>query len=142
MVQAPAARHFDLCNQILDATSVIDELDTPDSVLDCIHHITSREYHINVLAAARLPEQFGNLDEIVDRETIFLHSSAPEGWWKAYIEASQDYPSVIYAMTELCMSPFTATEAMRRLDPVGADRWSVEMSHNLGMRDYLVCPVG
>ena len=139
-----ATQHLDeaLCSELLDMTAMIGDLDTPDQVLEHLHKITSRKLDINVLGAVQLPREFGDFDAVVDRKTIFLHQSVPREWWKEYARTSRDHPSLIYAMAQLSLAPFTVTETMQKLDPVGADRWSVDLSLKHGMRDSLACPVG
>jgi DNA-binding CsgD family transcriptional regulator len=39
------------------------------------------------------------------------------------------------------MAPFTWTEVLRMLQPIGADRWSYELALKYGLRDGLTCPV-
>jgi len=127
---------------ILDLITRTKTLENSFDVLNSLHEITSKKFRINVLGAVRLPEQFGVFEAVVDRKTVFLHKSVPAGWWDAYTAKSQKHPSPIYAMAQLRLEPFTTTETMQRLDPIGADRWSFELSQEYGMRDSLACPVG
>ena len=73
---------------------------------------------------------------------VFLHSSAPEGWWDEYAAmASREHdPGVMMAKASLMAC--TWTETMQMLDPVGIDRWPYELSLKHGMRDALTCSVG
>ena len=36
----------------------------------------------------------------------------------------------------------TLTETVRMLEPIGIDRWPIDLSHKYGMRDALTCSVG
>ena len=45
-------------------------------------------------------------------------------------------------MARLALAPFTMTETMRMLQPVGLDRWPQELALKYGIRDHLTCPVG
>ena len=45
-------------------------------------------------------------------------------------------------MARLALAPFTMTETMRMLEPVGLDRWPQELALKYGIRDTLTCPVG
>jgi DNA-binding CsgD family transcriptional regulator len=40
------------------------------------------------------------------------------------------------------MSPFTMSEMMRALEPLGVERWPFELAMKYGIRDSLTCPVG
>ena len=35
----------------------------------------------------------------------------------------------------------TLTETVRMLEPIGIDRWPIDLSHKYGMRDALTCSV-
>ena len=72
----------------------------------------------------------------------FLHPSVPEGWWEEYVamaKREQD-PGVMMARSSLMGC--TLTETVRMLEPIGIDRWPIELSHKFGMRDALTCSVG
>ena len=45
-------------------------------------------------------------------------------------------------MARVALAPFTMTETMRMLEPVGLDLWPHELATKYGMRDSLTCPVG
>jgi DNA-binding CsgD family transcriptional regulator len=133
-------KEAEICEALLDISMQFGEMLTADDVLDGLHAVTRRA-DINVLGAVRLPDQFGDFDALVENTSVFLHSSVPRGWWEEYRSKSEDHPSPVYAMAQLCMRSFTTTESMRYLLPVGLDRWSVELSQQYGMRDSLACPI-
>jgi LuxR family quorum sensing-dependent transcriptional regulator len=49
-------------------------------------------------------------------------------------------PGVMMARSSLMGC--TLTETVRMLEPIGIDRWPIELSHKFGMRDALTCSVG
>jgi DNA-binding CsgD family transcriptional regulator len=120
----------------------IDELDTPDAVLDGLHRVTHSRTTLNVLGAALFPVRWGDWSGFEKRKTIFLHKSASEQWWEEYAELTKRHPgpSVFYA--QLSLAPFTLSEIMRSLEPLGADRWPIDLALKYGMRDSFNCPVG
>ena len=42
----------------------------------------------------------------------------------------------------LALAPFTTSEMMKSLEPIGVDRWAVELNLKHGMRDFFGCPIG
>jgi DNA-binding CsgD family transcriptional regulator len=42
----------------------------------------------------------------------------------------------------ISLAPFTASELLMKLDPIGIDRWPRELQMKYGMRDWYMCPVG
>ena len=42
----------------------------------------------------------------------------------------------------LALAPFTFSDLMRSLEPIGIDRWALELNLKFGVRDSLGCPVG
>ncbi len=75
-------------------------------------------------------------------ENVFIHKSVPEGWWSAYFALSQKAYAPMIMMARHCLAPYTWTECLRILEPVGIDRWGQELALQYGMRDGLTCPVG
>jgi LuxR family quorum sensing-dependent transcriptional regulator len=45
-------------------------------------------------------------------------------------------------LAHIALAPFTHTELMQKLEPLGIDRWPIELALKHGMRDGLTCPVG
>ena len=75
-------------------------------------------------------------------KTVFLHKSAPKGWWEEWRELSQRHPGPGIMLAKVSMAPFTQSELMQKLEPLGIDRWSIELALKYGIRDGLTCPVG
>ncbi|MBS0240168.1 MAG: helix-turn-helix transcriptional regulator [Proteobacteria bacterium] len=40
------------------------------------------------------------------------------------------------------MAPFTFSDLMKSLEPIGIDRWAMELNLKYGIRDSLGCPIG
>ena len=120
----------------------IDSLETPNEVLDRLHRVAFGGCQINVLGAALLPLQPGDLSSLEKGKTVFLHESAPDGWWDEHLEMSRAHPGPVFEFVQLSLSPFTMSELMRMLEPLAVDRWPFELALKHGMRDRLNCPVG
>lgn len=120
----------------------IDELETPDQVLDGLHEVTSKASKVNVLVAGLMPIRWCDWSGVEKGKTIFLHKSGPDGWWEEYFERTQKHPGPGLALAQLSIAPFTMSEMMRMLDPLGVDRWPCELAMKYGIRDYFTCPVG
>jgi DNA-binding CsgD family transcriptional regulator len=131
-----------LAADLLHFTEAVDQLDTPEAVLDTLNTITSTSSQAHVLGAALLPLNFGDTDSLVIGKTVFLHDSAPQGWWeeRAQLSARSPAPSDIGA--RLALAPFTLSELMKSLEPIGVDRWAIELNLKHGIRDLLGCPIG
>jgi DNA-binding CsgD family transcriptional regulator len=129
-----------LGHQLLQFSRNVDDLDCPNKVLDVLHQITSETCQINVLAAVMFPLRWG--DPLEKGRTLFLHKSVSQNWWNEYQELSQKHPGAALAVAQLTLAPFTISELVRKLEPLGVERWSVELALKYGMRDGLTCPVG
>ena len=118
------------------------ELNKADDVLDALHLISTSTFPLNVMGAMRLPIKAPDWDTIELGKSVFLHSSVPEGWWREYrvLARSRFTPAIFLARTSL--ASFTWTELTRWFDPIGADRWSIELALKHGMRDGLTYGVG
>jgi LuxR family quorum sensing-dependent transcriptional regulator len=130
----------ELGRRLLQFTRSVEELLSPDSVLDGLHKITLDVCEINVMAATMFPLRWG--DPVEKGRTLFLHKSVPHGWWKEYQELSLRYPSTGMMIAQAAIAPFTISDITRSLEPVGIERWSVELALKYGMRDGFTCPVG
>lgn len=130
----------ELGRQLLQFIRTVDDMDCPNKVLDLLHQITFETCQINVLAAVMFPLRWG--DPIEKGRTLFLHKSVPPNWWNEYRELSQKYPGAGLTVAQLTLAPFTISELVRKLEPLGIERWSVELALKYGMRDGLTCPVG
>ena len=42
----------------------------------------------------------------------------------------------------LALAPFTLSELMKSLEPIGVDRWAIELNLKHGIRDLFGCPMG
>jgi DNA-binding CsgD family transcriptional regulator len=129
-----------LGKELLEFTSSIDELNSPDAVLNALHAVTESCCQINVLAAVMFPLRCG--DPISKGQNLFIHRAVPELWWEEFRELSRKYPATGLTIAQAALAPFTISEIMRRLEPIGIERWSVELALKYGMRDGLTCPVG
>lgn len=131
-----------LGSEMLQFTSSVGKLDTPGEVLDSLHEVTFRFCQLNVLGAAMFPIRWGDWSSIEKGKTVFLHKSAPEGWWDDHIELSRTHPGPGFMLAQMSLAPFTMSELMRMVEPLGIDRWPFELALKYGMRDRLNCPVG
>jgi LuxR family quorum sensing-dependent transcriptional regulator len=131
-----------LGSEMLQFTSSLGNLDTPGEVLDRLHAVTFRSCQLNVLGAAMFPTRWGDWTGMQKGKTVFLHKSVPEGWWEDHIELSQTHPGPGFMLAQMSLAPFTMSELMRMVDPLGIDRWPFELALRYGMRDRLNCPVG
>ena len=118
------------------------QLETPDAVLNALNDATSPSSPLNVLGAGRFPSRLGDVKAMRLGESMFLHRDVPRGWWQDYSTYGQQAydPGIMMARTSL--APFTWTEARRMVEPIGADRWPMDLALKYGMRDGMTCPVG
>ena len=131
-----------LGSELLEFATDIDKFDSPDQVLDTLHQITSQACQISVLGALLFPVRWGDLSSIELDKTVFLHKSAPKGWWEEELELGATNRGLGLMLMQLALAPYTMTENMRILEPLGIDRRPFELSLKYGMRDRLTCPVG
>jgi len=142
-MQKPVAHDVStLGAEMLEFTTSVDKLDTPAEVLDSLHEVTFRACQLNVLGAAMFPIRLGDWSSVEKGKTVFLHRSAPEGWWEDHIELSRTHPGPGFMLAQMSLAPFTMSELMRMVEPLGVDRWPFELALKYGMRDRLNCPVG
>jgi DNA-binding CsgD family transcriptional regulator len=131
-----------LAADLLHYTDTVDQLDTPEAVLDTLDKITWQPCRVHVLGASLLPLNFGTTDSFVVGKTVFLHKSAPKGWWDQRMQLSAISPAPGDVVARLALTPFTVSEVMRALEPIGVDRWATELNMKYGMRDFFACPIG
>ena len=131
-----------LAADLLRYTDDVELLNSPEAVLDGLHDVTMPACKIGVLGSLLLPLRWGDLTALERGKTVFLHKSAPKGWWEEQAEHMQRSPGPGEMLARLSLAPFTMSEMMRRLEPLGADRWPYELALKYGMRDRLSCPVG
>jgi LuxR family quorum sensing-dependent transcriptional regulator len=137
-----AAHGPELNSELLDYVAHIDEFNTPDKVLDRLHKITSKHCDLGVLGAALFPIRWGDWGESEVGKNVFLHGSVDRGWWNEYQELIRKHLPPGLMMAQIALAPFTMSESMRMLEPLGVDRWPRELALKYGMRDRLTCPVG
>jgi DNA-binding CsgD family transcriptional regulator len=131
-----------LGDEMLRFAASVDTLNRPEDVLDALHTVTSGHLQINVLGAAIFPLRAGQHDGFELGGTAFLHQSAPKGWWEEYSELSKQHPAPALMLAQMSLSPFTTSDMMHQMEPLGIDRWSIELGLKYGMRDFLSCPIG
>jgi DNA-binding CsgD family transcriptional regulator len=132
----------DLQGSLLDYAGRVDELRSPDDVLDELHAVTTRELPLPVLAAARFPVKSGDWESVQLGKSVFVHRDVPERWWEEYnaLARGKFRPALFLAASS--MSSYTWTEVRHLLQPIGVDRWAHELALKHGMRDGFTCPVG
>ena len=115
---------------------------TPNAVLDAVDEFASSLMPIRALGAGRIPTLTSDWPTIQVGKDVFIHSSAPVGWWDQYAaRAAHGYdPGIMMAKRSLVA--YTWTETMRTLEPIGAERWPYELALKHGIRDALTCCVG
>ena len=120
----------------------LDMLDTPDAVLTGLQRALRHTPMLNVLGAALFPTRWGNWEALVKGKTVFLHTSAPAGWWEEYKELLRHSPGPALVFAPMSLAPFTHLEITRVLELIGADRWSTDLALKYGIRDGFHCPIG
>jgi DNA-binding CsgD family transcriptional regulator len=131
-----------LAQELLDYARGVSDAKTPKDVLDGLHAITSKYLNLNVLVASRFPERATDWKALELGKTVYLHESAPRGWWEEWIRQTPFKPPVDYILARMSLAPHTGTETLKLLEPVGADRWAHELALGYGIRDVFRCPVG
>jgi LuxR family quorum sensing-dependent transcriptional regulator len=127
---------------LLRFASSVNKLATPDQVLDGLHRAIRPPNHLSVLGALLFPVRWDDMSGLVHGNTLFLHKSVPKGWWEEWVELVRASPNPNVGLIQLALAPFTASEALRMLEPLGVDRWPHELALKYGLRDRLACPVG
>jgi DNA-binding CsgD family transcriptional regulator len=129
-------------DEMLRFAASVDTLERPEDVLDALHTVTLEHLQVNVLGAAMFPLRAGQYDAFEAGTTAFLHTSTPRGWWPEYSELSKQHPAPALMLAQMSLSPFTTSDMLHQMEPLGVDRWSIELGLKYGMRDFLSCPVG
>ena len=129
-----------LAADLLHFTETVDQLNTPEAVLDTLDAITWCPCHAHVLGAALIPLNFGNSDSLVIGKTVFLHKSVPKGWWEERAQLATRSPAPMDVVARLALSAFSFSEMMKILEPIGIDRWAVDLNMKHGMRDAFNVP--
>ena len=115
---------------------------TPDDALNALHEALPESFHLNVWGAMRFPLRWNNIDALILNETVFFHKSAPPGYWETYVGNMRKHMSMPYAVLYALIAPVTDCDLMRALEPIGVDRWPIDLARKFGVRDALHCPVG
>ena len=123
-------------------TDQVVECKSPGAVLDRLNDLVSHYLPMSVLGAVLIPLKLSDWRSIRLEKEVFLHSSAPKGWWDEYSAMSRTEfnPGLMIARSSLMAC--TWTETMQMLDPIGIDRWPYEVALKYGMRDAFLCSVG
>lgn len=137
---APGDR--DLGARLMSFSTRTSELATPNDVLDALNTATSQSHPLQVLSAARFPLKVGDWTALKLGETVFLHKDVPRGWWQEYSNHGQRAYDPGIMMARIGLAPYTWTESRRMIEPIGVDRWPMDLALKYGMRDGLTCPVG
>jgi len=132
----------DLHMRLAEFASGAAELRRPEDVLNALHAVSTASLPLNVLGAMRLPVKSPDWDAVELGKSAFLHQDVPEGWWREYkvLAKSHFTPEIFLARSSL--ASFTWTELTRWFEPIGTDRWSIELGLKYGMRDGLTYGVG
>ena len=135
---------FPLTPHLTEFTDDVARRATPGEVLDALDVLVKKGGlpSLSVLGAARIPIRTSDWRSTRLGRDVFLHSSAPQGWWEEYVAmASREQdPGVMVARYSLMAC--TWSESMQMLDPVGIDRWPYDLALKYGLRDALTCAVG
>jgi LuxR family quorum sensing-dependent transcriptional regulator len=128
--------------RLMNFATGVGAYDTPSAVLDALDDAISHTHPLHVLGAGRFPYRVGDWESLKLGESVFLHKRAPRGWWHDYsTHGRQTYDPGIM-MARISLSPYTWTESRRMMEPIGVDRWAMNLALKHGMRDGLTCPVG
>jgi LuxR family quorum sensing-dependent transcriptional regulator len=126
---------------LIEFTAQAERYHTPAAVLDALDDAIAEDVSLMALGAKRFGVNLRDRENLKVGENVFIHKSVPEGWWDAYFDLSKTAYAPILMMARHCMAPFTWSECLRMLQPVGIDRWAHELGLKYGMRDGLTCPV-
>jgi LuxR family quorum sensing-dependent transcriptional regulator len=136
----PALR--ELGEKLLGAAVDVIGLDTPEAILNRLDQVTYPSLDLRALVASRFPLKASDWSSrTVDRNT-FLHSAAPKGWWEEWNAKRHHHLPIGYMIARAALGPHTMSETLQALQPIGADRWGVDLGLKYGMRDQFYCPVG
>jgi LuxR family quorum sensing-dependent transcriptional regulator len=128
--------------KIIDYSEEVENLATPDEVLNRLHDIISEKSPIRVHGANRFSVRVGDSRGLELGKNVFVHRDVPPGWLQKWIAIAPKEHCLGLLAARMVLAPFTWTELTRMLDPVGLDRWPFELALKYGMRDGYLCPVG
>jgi LuxR family quorum sensing-dependent transcriptional regulator len=129
-------------SKLIDYSMEVEDLRTPDEVLSRLDEITSEKNPIRVHGANRFSIKTGDWRRIEVGKNVFIHRDVPKGWLEEWIALVDSGRAMGLMTARTVLAPFTWTELLRMLDPIGLDRWPIELAQKHGMRDGYVCPVG
>jgi len=133
---------LDLGAKLLAYASNVQSITTPEAVLDELHRITSPALKLNLVGAGRLPLNVCDWEAFQLGTTVFIHKSAPKGWWEEWLQRAPQHNHAAYFLARMALAPVTRSEMLHMLAPIGTDRWEFELAMKYGMRDEFICPVG
>jgi len=136
------AGHSGLQTQLNHYADRVEELRSPEDVLNELHAITTRHLPLQVMGAARFPLKSGDWESVQIGKSAFLHHSVPDGWWEEYSALARGRFQPMLFLAATSMAIHTWTEVRRMFQPIGLDKWSYDVALKYGMRDGLTCPVG
>ena len=136
----PVTPSADLNAALSDFANGIEDLKTPEAVLDALHALSTTSMPLNVLGASRLALVGNWVSEL--GKSSFLHRSVPAGWWEEYAALRTQHFRPLLFLARSSLASYTWTEMRRLVEPIGVDRWGQELAFKYGMRDGLTCPVG
>ena len=132
----------DLSAKLLCYAAGIGSFRTPEAVLSGLHSVTNPALRLNVFCAGRFLPSVSDWEAIRPGKNVFLHQSIPSGFWEEWLRRAPSHNPVVYFLARMSLAPYTLSEMLRMLAPIGADRWGIELAMKYGMRDGLACPIG
>src|SRR6476620_9112699 len=95
----------DLQTQLIDYADQVEELRSPEDVLNELHAITTRHLPLQVMGAARFPLKSGDWESVQLGKCAVLHSSVPDGWWEEYsaLARGRFQPMLFLAATSMAI---------------------------------------
>jgi LuxR family quorum sensing-dependent transcriptional regulator len=133
----------DVTAELIDYCMEVERIASVDDVLDRLHEIVSRKSCIRVFGANRFAARRGDWRRIEVGRTVFFHKDVPRGWIEEWADfVANGHPLVGLMTARMCLAPFTWRELWTMLDPVGVDRWPIDLAIKHGMRDGYLCPIG
>ena len=142
MAAPQAQANAELSSRLLQYTNAVNSLGILRRCSTPSMRSPSGTCKIRPLGALLLPLRWGDLSGFELGKTVFLHGSAPKGWWEEQRDMMRQSPGPGEMLARLALAPFTMSETMSSLDPLGVDRWPFELALKYGMRDRLSCPIG
>jgi DNA-binding CsgD family transcriptional regulator len=141
MALNPLRATTDNVSLLNEFTERVETRQAPGDALEVLHDWVSNKFPLSVLGAARTYLKGPSWRSPRLGRDVFLHASAPEGWWDEYaaMASRQQDPAAMIAKCSLMGC--TWTETMQMIDPVGIDRWPYEISLKHGIRDGFLCAV-